>query len=127
MLGVGQRMGLGGVLLGLADHPAAVAGLGEGLECGYEVDAAVAGDRVDAVEHGIEEAPALGAGALHHIGADVLDVDVVDALRPLLRHRRRIVAGEGEVAGVEQQARRCRACPPSAGPPRRRCSITVPM
>src|SRR3954447_13044141 len=60
--GVCQGVGLCRVLLGLADDPAAVAGLGDGAQCGFEIDAAVAGDRVDAVDNGIEEAPALGPG-----------------------------------------------------------------
>ena len=42
-LRIGERMRLGGVLLGLADQPAAVVGVGQGLQRRLELDRPVGG------------------------------------------------------------------------------------
>src|SRR5882724_7004588 len=102
-LGVLERRRLDRVLLGLDDGPAAVADVGEQLRERREIDPAVARYGEDAGQHGVEEAPVLGLRVLEHLEADVLAVDMVDAVGMPLRHPQWIAAGIGDVAGVHEQ------------------------
>ena len=75
----------------------------ERLEDRHEVDRAVAGHGEHAGLDRRLERPALGPRALDDVGADALEVDVRDPLGVGLRGRERIVAGEREMAGVQEQ------------------------
>ena len=95
----------GAVLLGLDDEPAGVAVLGGDLQHRLEGDAAlgVARHGEGAAAHALEEGEVLLADLPHDLGADVLGVDVGDAVHVLPRHLGRVGAAEGAVAGVEQE------------------------
>ena len=101
--GILQRIGLGGVLLGLHQQPALVAGVREHLEHGVEVHAAVAGDGEGAVADGLQEGPVVLPGLFHHRQTHILQMDVAHPAHILLQHGQGILAGEGEVTGVIAQ------------------------
>ena len=101
--GVLQRIGLGGILLGFHQQPAFVVGLGQNLEDGIEVHAAVAGNGEGTVADSLQEAPVVLADFVNHGQTHVLQMDVAHAVHILLQHDQGIFTGEGEVAGVEAQ------------------------
>src|SRR5208283_4449003 len=89
------------ILLGLNHDPSRI--VGKSLEHAGEVDAAVAGHGVDALENGIEEGPVFRFGLGGDVFANVLGVDVADPAGVGLRHANGVAARPGDVAGVEQQ------------------------
>src|SRR5262249_6740040 len=88
--------------------PARAAGVCDRLQGCFEVDTTVARYGIDAAHDRIEEAPALLARPFEHVRAHILGVHVVDARGPLTGYHRRIITGESEVSGIEQQAYRVR-------------------
>src|SRR6266478_6402894 len=101
--GIGQRMRLRRVLLGLDDQPTLVARLFQHGKKRRIVDRAVARHGEDPLHHGIEKAAVGVAHAFEHRTADILAVDVVDARDVAPHHGKRVTAGIGEMAGIEQQ------------------------
>ena len=103
-LGVAIRGRDGRVLLAFDDEPAAIAGIAQNGDHRGEIDRAFSRRAEGAVEDGIEEAPAAIARHPRHGRAHILAMDVTDARDVLLEFRRRIAAGEGDMAGIVQQA-----------------------
>ena len=106
------RLAHGAVLLGLDDQPAGVAVLGGDLQHRLEGDAAlgVARDGEGAAADAFEEGEVLLADLAHDLGADVLGVDVGDAVHVLARHL-------GRVGAAEECSGRCRGGAACAGRP----------
>ena len=107
-LGVGQRVGLPGVLLGLDDHPAGIARQlaedgGDNRPC----------RRRARCRHRVRTLPSTASRKLqssrralrHHVAAHVLGVDMADAGTIAAGERSRVGAAPGRMAGVEQEMR----------------------
>src|SRR5882672_5694414 len=98
-LGILERRRLHRVLLGLDDGPAAVADAREQLGERREIDSAVAWHGKDTGQHRIEKAPILGLRLLEHLEADILAMNMIDAVGVPLRHTQGVTARIGDVAG----------------------------
>ena len=98
-----ERIGLGRILLGLDEEPSLVVGLDNRGQDGLEVALAVARDGEHAGEHRLQEAELLILDALQHVRTDILEVEVADAVLVAGDDVDRILAGELQVADVNEQ------------------------
>ena len=68
-----KRIRDSGILLGLNNYIAFIAGILDDLEDGLEVDIAVAGNRECALADAFKEAPLVGAGFSYDIAAKIVN------------------------------------------------------
>ena len=75
----------------------------QSLEYARIVDAAVTRNGEAALENRLAELEALGVSLFHHVGTDVLEVNVADTRAELLGCLDGVLLGEGEVAGIKAE------------------------
>ena len=102
-LGVGQGMGHPRILLRLLHQPAAVAHPGEDREEGLVIDDSVAGRGEKAFQHGGRKTHVAALAGGERITADILAMDVNDALSMALGDRDRVATGKGHMPRIQEQ------------------------